>query len=84
MVDKEFWPLVEAAGLQKEWNDNVQHSYKIRRPWLTRLYKRGKEWADVIKKMTESSKGSPKIDGPELSEMGSYAARDPEAEGVIV
>lgn len=84
VVDKEFYPMVEEAGLQAEWNDNVQHSYKIRRPWLTRLFKRGGAWRAIIEKMTESSKGSPKIDGPELSEMGSYAARDPEAEGVIV
>ena len=84
VVDAKFWPMVEEAGLQAEWNKEVQHSYKIRRPWLNRLFKRGKAWADVINKMTEASKGSPSFDGPPLSEMGSYAARDAEAEGVIV
>lgn len=77
VIDAELFPLVERDGLAAEYNQFVRHNYKIDRRWVNRLMKRGPEWRDVIERMTESTRGSPSIDGPTLEAMGGYA---PEAE----
>ncbi len=79
-VDRDFFPLVERDGLQEEYNQNVQHNYKIKRPWLKRLMKRGTEWVEVIEKMTNAGMGSPSIAGPPLEELGDYIGENPEPE----
>ena len=84
VVDRDFFALVERDRLQEDYNLNVSHTYKIKRPWLNRLMKRGKEWIEVIDKMTNAGTGSPSIDGPPLEELGDYVNENPIAEEVAL
>ena len=76
VVDGPFFDLIKRDGLEKEWNQFVQHAYKINKSWLNRLEKRGGEYREVIEKMTNANKGSPSLKGPSLQEMGGYAPRE--------
>lgn len=75
IVDRELYVLVERDGLIDQWNQFVQHSYKINKTWLNKLVKRGKEYADVIERMTNAATGSPKIEGPTLADIEDVDAR---------
>jgi hypothetical protein len=73
-VDRVLFPLIEAAGLSGEWNQYVSHQYKINRPWINRLLKRGEEWRKAIDAVTMASTGQPRVgNGPALADMGDYA-----------
>lgn len=77
IVDGEFFALVERDNLQEDYNLHVSHNYKITRPWLNRLMKRGKEYVEVVDKMTNAGTGSPSIAGPPLDELGDYIGENP-------
>jgi len=79
VVDGEFYALIERDGLQAEWNQFVQHSYKINKTWLNRLVKR-EGYREVIERMTQAGKGSPSIKGPSLERMGGYATEPEEVQ----
>ena len=69
VVDGEFQRLIERDGLTEQWDQFVQHSYRINRSWLNKLAKRGAEYKSVIEAMTNAGTGSPKMDGPSLAEI---------------
>ena len=80
-VDRVLFPLIEAAGLQAEWNQFVGHRYKIDRRWLNRLLKRGPEWIEAVDRISMATTGQPRVgNGPSLSDLGGYA---PEQEGIL-
>lgn len=75
IVDREFYALIERDGLIDQWNQFVQHSYKLNKTWLNKLVKRGAEYKDVIERMTNAATGSPKLDGPTLDQIDEAVAR---------
>jgi len=77
VVDSELWPLIERDGLAEEYRQNVSHTYKIRKPWLNRLAKRGPEYRAVLERLVIASTGNARIaSGPPLAALGEYATRE--------
>ena len=73
IVTGDFSALCSDNGLGDAYEENVTHVFKIKRPWLNKLMKRGQKFVDIIEQMTDHSTGSPKIQGPSLQDIGGYA-----------
>lgn len=76
VVDGDFMKLIAQDELYDEFVQFATRSYKIKRVWLNRLAKRGKEYQDVIERMTMLTTGSPTLKGPTLEEIGGYAQKE--------
>jgi hypothetical protein len=70
VVDGDFMKLIAEDELYDEFERFAKKNYKINRPWLKRLEKRGDKWRDTIERMTQASTGTPTLRGPSLADMG--------------
>ena len=70
VVDGDFMKLIAQDELYEEFEKYAKKNYKLNRPWLQRLSKRGAEWQRVIDSMTQTGTGAPTLKGPTLADIG--------------